>query len=140
MFSSLLKLIVYTHINKGLSRKTIICFADDANPNLQKIPTHDALINLSKQIGNCALELGIELGLKVAEIEHIAYTNDKNLPKLIEDILLNWKEKSKEKTVRNLLMALERVEKGGFNCLTNMLRDSTMFEEVSFKNSFNRKL
>ncbi|CAG2238282.1 unnamed protein product [Mytilus edulis] len=70
---------------------------DDANPNLKKIPTDKALFNLSKQIGNCSLELGIELGLNVAEIEQILFKNDKNLRRLIEDILLLWKMKSKER-------------------------------------------
>lgn len=74
--------------------------------------------------------MGIELGLEIAEIDQTLLKNQKNLPKLIEDILLKWKEKSNVKTVRNLMMSLQRVEKGGFNCLSKMLNDPDMFEEV----------
>lgn len=123
-----------------ISINVYVPFADDANPNLQKIPTDEALFDISKEIGNCALELGIELGLRVAEIEHVSFNNITNLRRLIENILLLWKKKPKEKTVRNLLMALERVEKRGFNYLSNMMTDSTMFEEVSFTNHVSLKL
>ena len=36
---------------------------------LQQIPGDDVLRELSKQVGNCAMQLGVELGLSMVEIE-----------------------------------------------------------------------
>jgi hypothetical protein len=40
---------------------------DIDNIALQQIPEDDVLRELSKQVGNCAMQLGVELGLSMVE-------------------------------------------------------------------------
>lgn len=76
---------------------------------------------LSNQIGNCALQLGIELGVKVHEVEHSFTMFHKDLPGLLEDILKKWKTGSKVPTFYSLMMALTRVNGGGVRYLRKVL-------------------
>lgn len=88
-----------------------------ANFNLQLIPSDLHLKELSKQIGNCPLHLGIELGLTFTEIEQSLFRFPKDLSGLVEDILAKWKNKSKVTTIHSLMMVLERVNAGGLRYL-----------------------
>lgn len=72
---------------------------------------------LSNQIGNCALQLGIELGISFYEVEKSVVKFPKDLSGLIEDILKKWKATSKIKTTHSLMMALLRVGGGGVQYL-----------------------
>ena len=40
---------------------------------LQRIPDDDVLKELSQQVGNCAIQLGVELGLSMVEIEQTLF-------------------------------------------------------------------
>lgn len=88
-----------------------------ADFNLQTIPSDQHLKELSIQIGNCPLQLGVELGLSFIEIEHSLFSFPKDLSGLVEDILTKWRRKSKVKTIYSLMLALERVNAGGLQYL-----------------------
>ncbi|CAC5397212.1 unnamed protein product [Mytilus coruscus] len=88
--------------------------------NLQAIPSDQHLKELSNQIGNCPLQLGIELGLSFTEVEQSLFSFPKDLPGLVEDILIKWKRKSKVKTIHSLMIALERVNAGGIRYLLEL--------------------
>ncbi|XP_071122541.1 uncharacterized protein [Mytilus edulis] len=93
---------------------------DIADFDLQKIPNDGVLKELSNQVGNCALQLGIELGVSINEVENSLYKFPKDLPGLIEDILKKWKAKSIIKTFKSLMLALQRVKGGGVKYLHRM--------------------
>ncbi|XP_063438422.1 uncharacterized protein LOC134719342 [Mytilus trossulus] len=95
---------------------------EHAELNLQADPTDQHLKELSNQIGNCPLQLGIELGLSFTEVEHSLFRFPKDLPGLVEDILLKWKAKSKVKTILSLMMALQRVDAGGVGYLREIAK------------------
>lgn len=96
--------------------------SDDDDLNLQKIPIDGVLKGLSYKVGNCAPQLGIELGVSVNDIENSLFKFPKDLPGLIEDILMKWKAKSKIKTFKRLLLALQRINGGGGEYLRSMLK------------------
>ncbi|XP_063447540.1 uncharacterized protein LOC134727081 [Mytilus trossulus] len=91
-----------------------------ADFNLQAIPSDHHLKELSNQIGNCPLQLGIELGLTFTEVEQSLFGFPKDLPGLVEDIVMKWKRKSKVKTIHSLMLALERVNAGGIRYLLDL--------------------
>lgn len=91
----------------------LIFLHEKADYNHQVTPTDQDLKELSKQIGNCPLQLGIELGLSFREVEQSLFSFPRDLSGLVEDILMTWKKKSKIKTIHSLMMALERVNAGG---------------------------
>ncbi|XP_052096418.1 uncharacterized protein LOC127731675 [Mytilus californianus] len=93
---------------------------DIADFNLQETPSDGVLKELSFQVGNCALQLGIELGVSFNEVENSLFKFPKDLPGLIEDILMKWKATSKLKTFHSLMLALKRVQGGGVNYLHKM--------------------
>lgn len=95
-----------------------------ANSNLQAIPTKQQLKELSNEIGNCPLQLGIELGLSFTEVEQSLFRFPKDLPCLLEDILIKWEKKSKVKTIHSLMLALERVNTGGLRYLLEISKVS----------------
>ncbi|XP_052070067.1 uncharacterized protein LOC127708924 [Mytilus californianus] len=94
-----------------------------ADFNLQAIPTDQHLKELSNQIGNCPLQLGIELGLSFTEVEQSLFSFPKDLPGLVEDIVIKWKRKSKVKTIHSLMLALERVNAGGIRYLLDLSKN-----------------
>ncbi|XP_063426192.1 uncharacterized protein LOC134709993 [Mytilus trossulus] len=108
--------------------KHLICqvFREDTKPlgiagfNLQEIPSDKVLKELSCRVGNCAIQLGIELGVSFDEVENSLLRFPKDLTGLIEDILKKWKEKSKIKTFLSLMLALIRVKGGGVQYLLRM--------------------
>lgn len=97
---------------------------DFANINLQDIPDKNLLKNLSKHIGNCPLQLGIELGLTFATIQSSMYEcKKKGLPDLLENILSEWKGTPGDKTFHSLGMALQQVNSGGLHFLRSYTPD-----------------
>ncbi|VDI17402.1 Hypothetical predicted protein, partial [Mytilus galloprovincialis] len=88
--------------------------------NLQAIPSDQHLKELSNQIGNCPLQLGIELGLSFTDVDQSLFSFPKDLSGLVEDILKKWKKNSKVKTIHSLMLALERVNAGGIRYLHDL--------------------
>lgn len=85
----------------------MICITD---PRLQQVPGDSVLEELSQQIGNCVIQLGIELGLDSNTIDETMYRMYKDLFGQTFDILKKWKERNgKEATYGALLSALEHV-------------------------------
>lgn len=91
--------------------------SDIADFTLQETPGDDVLEELSKHIGNCALQLGIELGVSFHKLQSSFIKFPKDLPGLLEDILKIWKTESKVPTYHSLMMALSRVDGGGVGYL-----------------------
>ncbi|CAG2192440.1 unnamed protein product [Mytilus edulis] len=93
---------------------------DIADFKLLETPGDDVLEELSKQIGNCALQLGIELGVSFHKLQSSFIKFPKDLPGLLEDILKIWKTESKVPTYHSLMMALTRVDGGGVGYLRKL--------------------
>ncbi|CAG2208115.1 unnamed protein product [Mytilus edulis] len=88
-----------------------------ADFHLQNIPSDYHLKELSNHIGNCPLQLGIELGLSFTDVQQSLVKFPKDLPGLLGNILGKWKKQSNVKTIHSLIMALERVREGGVRYL-----------------------
>jgi len=84
-------------------------FLGIANSALQEIPEDDVLQDLSKEVGNCAIHLGVELGLKWASIEETLSKYPKNMYQQTFDVMKKWKILGEVKTIRMLMKALQLV-------------------------------
>ncbi|CAC5410720.1 unnamed protein product [Mytilus coruscus] len=85
-------------------------------PNVapKEVPNDDVLINLPQKLGNCALRLGIEIGITINSIEQTK-TDYLKMYDQTADILRKWKNSTEEKPIIcKLLVVLERVHLGGF--------------------------
>ncbi|CAC5383011.1 unnamed protein product [Mytilus coruscus] len=101
---------------------SLIGIADTA---LQEIPTDDVLNRLPRQLGNCVIQLGIELGLSFNSIEETMYNYSKDMYSQLYDILKKWKQSSKEKpSVYTLMKALQRTDSGGLTFLREQYANS----------------
>lgn len=77
-------------------------------------PSDEVLEELSHRLGNCVIQLGIELGISFNSIEETMYRFPKDMYGQLYDILNKWKCQRNEKpTIHRLIMALQRVECGG---------------------------
>lgn len=93
-------------------------FEGIADSALQEIPTGEVLNRLPRQLGNCVIQLGIELGLSFNSIEETMYNYSKDMYSQLYDILKKWKQTSKEKpSVYTLMKALQRADSGGLTFL-----------------------
>ena len=81
------------------------------------VPDDSVLHELTRHIGNCAMHLGIELGLDFSEIEHTMSKYRKDIFEQTRDILMKWKKTSKVKTLYILMQALRSAKLPGFNYL-----------------------
>ena len=79
-------------------------FLDIANSALQEIPEDDVLQDLSKEVGNCAIHLGVELGLSMAAIEEILFEYPKSMFKQTFGVMEEWKSSNKVRTTILMLM------------------------------------
>ncbi|CAG2190446.1 unnamed protein product [Mytilus edulis] len=87
-----------------------------AESRLQKSPTDEVLNELSRRLGNCVIQLGIELGLNFSSIEESMYRFPKDMYGQIYDILKKWKQQTSIRpTIHRLMMALQRVDSGGLS-------------------------
>ena len=69
---------------------------------------------LSKQVGNCAVQLGVELGLSMMEIEHTLFKYSKDIFRQTFDVLKKWKYSGKVKpTIRILMRAIQASDPRG---------------------------
>ena len=79
-------------------------FLDIAKIALQEIPEDDVLQDLSNNVGNCAIHLGVELELSMAAIEKILFEHPKNMYKQTFGVMEEWKSSSKVRTTIFMLM------------------------------------
>ena len=75
------------------------------------------LKELSQNIGNCAIHLGIELELDVLAVESTPFAYPRDMFEQNYDILKKWKQHSRTKTLYILMRALQRVMPQGMNFL-----------------------
>ncbi|XP_071177448.1 uncharacterized protein [Mytilus edulis] len=92
---------------------------DIADVRLQEVPHDEVLNGLPQNIGNCAIQLGIELGITISSIKETMVRHHKDMYGQISDILIKWKSSRKElkPTIYRLMLALERVDTGGLEYL-----------------------
>ena len=83
----------------------------------QTTPENEVLMELSNNIGNCAVQLGIELGLSVVDVESILHSHPRNMFEQNYNVLVKWKESSRVKTLYILMRALQRVMPQGMTFL-----------------------
>ena len=89
-------------------------FLDIANSALQEIPEDNVLEDLSKVVGNCAIHLGVELGLSMAAIEGILFQNSKSMFKQTFGVMKGWKSSSKvRRTILMLMKAFQLADGRG---------------------------
>ena len=98
-------------------------FLDYANSELQEIPKDDVLLALSQQVGNCAIHLGVELGLCMAVIESILYKYPKDMFGETFGVMKEWTSSSKDKTTILMLMkAFQSADTRGVHFLIEKYR------------------
>ncbi|XP_063436882.1 uncharacterized protein LOC134718317 [Mytilus trossulus] len=90
---------------------------------LDCIPSDEILDRLAPLVGNIVLQLGIELGLSVEEIESIKVKRDRDLTAQNKEVLFAWR---KDRTVKPTIRVLEQVfvDIGkGARCLKEVVKD-----------------
>ena len=93
-------------------------FLDIPNSKLQEIPKNDVLQDLSNKIGNCAMHLGVELGLSMPEIEGILLQDPKAMFKQTYGVMKKWKESREVKaTILILMKAIQSTDGRGLTFL-----------------------
>jgi hypothetical protein len=93
-------------------------FLGIANSALQEIPEDDVLQDLSKEVGNCAMPLGVELGLSMAAIERIFFEYPKSMIKQTVGVMEEWKSSSKvNPTILVLMKAFQSADGRGLTFL-----------------------
>jgi hypothetical protein len=72
------------------------------------------LKELSAQVGNCAMQLGIELGLSMVEIEESLFKYSKDMFSQTFDVLKKWKYlRTVKPTIRILMRAIQTSDPRG---------------------------
>jgi len=93
---------------------------DIDNIALQQIPDDDVLRELSNQVGNCAMQLGVELGLSMVEIEQTLFEYSKVIFSQTFDVLKKWKKIREVKpTIRILMKAMQASDPRGLEFLVD---------------------
>ncbi|XP_063397791.1 uncharacterized protein LOC134682146 [Mytilus trossulus] len=83
-------------------------------------PTNATLQELSNHIGNSSMQLGVELGLRSAEIQEIQNDHSCKLLHQNKEILRIWSQsKFPKPTIKELIKALQRI--GKIDCLREIL-------------------
>ena len=91
---------------------------DIDNIALQHIPDDDVLRVLSAIVGNCAMQLGVELGLSMVEIEETLFKYSKDMYRKTLDVLQKWKKGCEIKpTIRMLMKAMQASDPRGLHFL-----------------------
>ncbi|CAG2227511.1 unnamed protein product [Mytilus edulis] len=75
----------------------------------QDTPDDRFLSTLSRKLGNCVIQLGIELGLTFSDIEAVYVKHPKDFFSQMYEVLKIWKQKTPENTYLNLMLAIQRV-------------------------------
>lgn len=85
---------------------------------LTDVPEDGVLKRLARNMGNCVVHLGIELGIDVPAIEETLYRFPKDMFEQTYDIVRKWKQGCRVKpTIFRLMEAVDRVDKGGLRFL-----------------------
>lgn len=84
-------------------------FIEIAGFGFEDTPSDSFLSTLPKKLGNCVLPLGIELGLRITDVEAVFVRYPKDLFSQVYEIIRIWKEKTQENTYSNLMLAIQRV-------------------------------
>ena len=91
---------------------------DIDNIALQQIPDDDVLRELSNELGNCAMQLGVELGLRMVEIEQTLFEYSKVTFSQTFDVLKKWKKiRVVKPTIRILMKAMQASDPRGLEFL-----------------------
>ena len=96
-------------------------FLDIANSALQEIPADNVLEDLSTKVGNCAIHLGVELGLSMTAIEEILFKYPKSMFKQTFGVMKEWKSSSKVKTT--ILMLMKAFQSADGRGLTFLIKE-----------------
>ena len=97
-------------------------FEESSNNRYQETPDDTVLDGLKNSIGTCVIELGIELGIPFSEIQTIMHDCPKDLKGQIYNMLIHWKNISKVKNLRQLMIALKRAKTGGLKYLKDQYK------------------
>ena len=98
-------------------------FLENENIKLQEPPDDKVLEDLSAKLGDCALHLGVELGLSMAAIKRILKKCENDIKKETLCVMKEWKEdSSQDKTILMLMKALQSADGTGFKTLTEKYR------------------
>lgn len=89
---------------------------------LYDTPNDDILEDLPTKMGNCVIQLGIELGLTIYDVEEVIYNNYGKMRDQIKGILTKWKHMENPKpTMFRLMTAVKECKSGGFAFLCGSL-------------------
>ena len=88
-----------------------------ATSKFHMIPDDDILLQLPYHMGNCAVQLGVELGLSTSDIVETICEYPRKIMEQKSDILMKWKRQSTTKNLHVLMQALQRVDSGGLDFL-----------------------
>lgn len=84
---------------------------------LIQVPPTTTLQCLANHIGNSSMQLGVELGLAMSEIQNIQYEHKDKLLNQTKEILRIWQQKKAPKSTNlSLIKALHRI--GKINCIS----------------------
>jgi hypothetical protein len=97
-------------------------FLDYANSALQEIPKDDVLLALSKEVGDCAIHLGVELELCMLAIKRIIYKYPKDTFGQTFGVMKEWRSSSEVKTIPILMKAFQSADTRGVNFLRKKYR------------------
>jgi hypothetical protein len=97
-------------------------FLDIAEMALQEIPKDDVLWDLSREVGNCAMHLGVELELSMATIEETLKRCRNITFEETFDVMKKWKTSSKVKTILMLMKAFQSADGRGLYFLRKKYR------------------
>ena len=90
--------------------------------NSQEIPGNDLLWDLSQSVGNCAIHLGVELGLDMVKIEETLVKYPKSMYEQTFDVLKKWQSSGDVKTICMLMKAFKLVDGRGVQFLRHKYR------------------
>jgi hypothetical protein len=96
-----------------------ICFIGIHKDALQCIPNDVLLEELSRQVGNYAVQLGVSLGLSMVDIEDSLFKYSKNMFGQTFDVLKKWNNSRKEvmPTIYILMRAMQENDPRGLRFL-----------------------
>ena len=90
---------------------------DIATDALEETPEDNVLKDLSTKVSDCAMYLGIELGLTRETIEEILFQNEKSIFIRNLGVMKEWKKSSKNATILVLMKAFQWVDGKGLTFL-----------------------
>ena len=94
----------------------------DANNQLQATPGEDVLEEVAGKVEDCAIHLGLELGLDMPVIYDTLSTCENGICKQTLAVMKRWISTSKVKTIGMLMEAFYSAEPTGYNFLREKYR------------------